>query len=778
MFYAKSVNVVKRLFILITMLLITAIYILPAIATTQNITYTYDNLDRLTSVSYGSESSITYEYDDAGNILKVAMQAGTQDIVDTDNDGIPDKTEDSNNNGSVDVGETDPIKSDSDGDGIQDGTELGYTLDDIGDYTDTEIFQSDLDNSTTTDPMDADSDDDGLTDGQEDSNHNGRVDAGETDPCNADTDNDGIFDGTEVGLTQPQSDDTDLSVGNFIPDADPDTTTDPNNPDSDGDGINDGDEDINKNGRVDTDQGESDAGAINVTVPDITGEYQASAETLITSKGLVVGVISEEYNNVISEGVVISQTPEAGELVLEGASVDIVVSLGCFKVIVPSLINLTEDEAVSLLNENNLSHEITYEITGQMRDHVISQLPAAGAEVCENSVISITVTGNNPPIANAGPDISDIDFGAFQLDGSSSSDLDGDLLSYLWIIISKPEFSLAELDNFSSVTPQINIDEYGSYEVELVVSDGIEDSIADTVIITTYENLAPVANAGDDLAVDLFEDVTLDGSSSYDPNSDEISFNWFFISKPFNSLAELYDFNTVAPYFTPDKEGEYELQLIVSDGYLFSEPDSIIIGVEGNVAPVADAGEDWEIDVGDEVCLDGGGSYDADEDEITFSWSIIARPESSITELDEPDNITACLVPDIAGEYVVQLIVNDGNVNSEPDTALITVEEIGGIPGDLDGNGVLDIADYYVFRLTLGKCEGETGFNADADYDDDGCITYNDYRIWYGYYMGFRVYKERGNRWAVYAKNANVYSIRPPAAKNTQKQHRYRFQVK
>lgn len=56
------------------------------------------------------------------------------------------------------------------------------------------------------------------------------------------------------------------------------------------------------------------------------------------------------------------------------------------------------------------------------------------------------------------------------------------------------------------------------------------------------------------------------------------------------------------------------------------------------------------------------------------------------------------------------------------------------IPGDLDGDGDVDTADYTIFRSSLGKCTGDSGFLPDADYDGDGCVTYADYRIWYGYY--------------------------------------------
>jgi hypothetical protein len=93
-----------------------------------------------------------------------------------------DGEEETNKNGAKDSGETDPCRLDTDNDSIQDGTELGLTLNDIGSDTRTAIFQPDLEPSTNTNPLDEDSDNDGLSDGEEDLNRNGRVDAGETDP--------------------------------------------------------------------------------------------------------------------------------------------------------------------------------------------------------------------------------------------------------------------------------------------------------------------------------------------------------------------------------------------------------------------------------------------------------------------------------------------------------------------------------------------------------------------------------------------------------------------
>jgi MYXO-CTERM domain-containing protein len=255
-----------------------------------------------------------------------------KDDKDTDGDGVPDAIEDENgtdkndadtdDDGLSDGDEikagTDPTKADTDGDGIQDGTELGKQCDVAGANgtkgTDASKCIKDADPSTTTDPKDDDTDGGGKKDGAEDTNKNGKIDAGETDPndpkddsdgvdtdgdglpddveiavgtdpndrdsdddgvldgdekdvgkdsdgdgkkngVDPDSDNDGIFDGTELGKDCSDKG-TDTSKKTCVPDADPSTTTDPTKDDTDGGSKKDGDEDKNKNGKIDA--GETD----------------------------------------------------------------------------------------------------------------------------------------------------------------------------------------------------------------------------------------------------------------------------------------------------------------------------------------------------------------------------------------------------------------------------------------------------------------------------------------------------------------------------------------
>jgi hypothetical protein len=125
--------------------------------------------------------------------------------LDSDNDGISDGDEDANNNNETDEDETSPLFPDSDYDGLHDGLESGVVVG-IADpdgsgrliATKESVFIPDADPTTQTNPIKADSDDDGLGDSTEDMNKNGRVDAGETDPANWDTDGDSSSDGEEI----------------------------------------------------------------------------------------------------------------------------------------------------------------------------------------------------------------------------------------------------------------------------------------------------------------------------------------------------------------------------------------------------------------------------------------------------------------------------------------------------------------------------------------------------------------------------------------------------
>ena len=120
-----------------------------------------------------------------------------------------------------------------------------------------------------------------------------------------------------------------------------------------------------------------------------------------------------------------------------------------------------------------------------------------------------------------------------------------------------------------------------------------------------------------------------------------------------------------------------------------------------NTPPTASAGPDqFDVAIGAAVVLDGRQSTDPDGHVLTYSWSVIARPPDSLAVLAEPKSATPSFSPDVQGDYVAQLIVNDGFVDSAPDSVLIRTASTP--PGDMAvTSGTLSVDDAIVATLTI-----------------------------------------------------------------------------
>jgi len=319
--------------------------------------------------------------------------------------------------------------------------------------------------------------------------------------------------------------------------------------------------------------------------------------------------------------------------------------------------------------------------------------------------ISFELPANHPPVANAGQD-QDVTVGSLvTLDGRNSYDPDGDLITYNWTIIMVPSGSIADLNNPTSVMPTFTADVQGEYRISLTVNDGQADSAPiEVVIIATLPNVAPTANAGPDQSVVTGSTVLLDGTGSFDPDGDPITYQWQILSGPEGSTASLDYPSSVTPTFIADEVGQYTILLTVNDGELDSLPDDVIvISAIPNALPVSYAGGDQIVSKNTTIQLDGRGSSDPNNDPLTYSWTIVSKPEGSTSELNDPASPTPQILADKAGDYVFTLIVFDGQLYSNPDTVVIKVvndppiAEAGpdhyglvGIPIDLNGSASSD----------------------------------------------------------------------------------------
>jgi len=189
-----------------------------------------------------------------------------------------------------------------------------------------------------------------------------------------------------------------------------------------------------------------------------------------------------------------------------------------------------------------------------------------------------STSSNTSPVASAGSTQNVTTGTLVTLNGSGSSDANGDPLTYSWTLTSKPASSTATLTGATSAVPTFTADLVGIYVASLVVNDGKVNSTAATVTITAnVSNAAPVANAGPAQNVTTGTLVTLNGSTSSDANGDPLTYNWTLTSKPASSTATLTGATSAAPTFTADLVGIYVASLVVNDGKVNSTASTVTV---------------------------------------------------------------------------------------------------------------------------------------------------------------------------------------------------------
>ena len=204
-----------------------------------------------------------------------------------------------------------------------------------------------------------------------------------------------------------------------------------------------------------------------------------------------------------------------------------------------------------------------------------------------SSTVTITVAPvNAAPVANAGPSQTIVlvpPGTVVNLDGSASSDANGNPLTYKWSMVSKPKNSAAALSSATVVNPSFTADQVGTYVAVLVVNDGqLDSAVSATSVTAALANVAPVANAGSPQAGTVGTLVTLSGAASSDANQgDVLTYRWALTTRPVGSTSTLTvnPSNPAIVTFTPDLAGSFIATLIVNDGKVDSTPSTVLITV-------------------------------------------------------------------------------------------------------------------------------------------------------------------------------------------------------
>ncbi len=289
----------------------------------------------------------------------------------------------------------------------------------------------------------------------------------------------------------------------------------------------------------------------------------------------------------------------------------------------------------------------------------------------------------------------------------AGSDADDDILSFE--VTAQP--SLGALSGTGSnriYVPHDGVTGTDSFVYRVFDGIGYSDSVSVAIQVTPV-NDAPLAEnvnatTDEDIAVAIRLLAT-------DVDSDEITYS-ITLDPSSGTLSGAAPDLTYTPL--DGFSGTDFFQYSASDGELNSTVAEvrIIVVPAPNNPPAAFAGVDQEVTLGDLIALDGSASSDPDDDALSYAWEIIAAPIGANANIDNTLRVQTQLITDTAGEYQIQLTVNDGQLDSAPDVVLVTVSAINNPPVANAGPDQ---------TVTLGDTVTLSGIGTDVDGDE---LTY------------------------------------------------------
>ena len=253
-----------------------------------------------------------------------------------------------------------------------------------------------------------------------------------------------------------------------------------------------------------------------------------------------------------------------------------------------------------------------------------------------------------------------------------------------------------------------------SITAEPVVSPSFAESFSFTLLPSDNVNNSPIANAGTDQTVLEQSVVSLNGSGSNDTDGSIATFNWLQTSGIAVTLssATLASPDFTAPAVTTESLLVFELSVVDNEGA--SDVDSVSITVTPlpNIPPVANAGADQTVNVGDNVILSGVASNDPDGTIVSYQWTL--NSEDLFPVLINGNTATASFIApqtQYGGSAHYSLTVTDNDGATDFDEVVIIVN--GNDQPLLADAGIDQIVD----EATLVTLDGS------ASNDPDNTIT-------------------------------------------------------
>lgn len=240
-----------------------------------------------------------------------------------------------------------------------------------------------------------------------------------------------------------------------------------------------------------------------------------------------------------------------------------------------------------------------------------------------NASVNITVVGNSAPVASAGTNKTVNEETLVTLLGFGF-DSDGTIAGYSWKQTAGIPVTLSDstVSRPTFTAPDVTALSVFIFELTVTDNQGAESAPSSVTITVLNVNKLPVADPGLRVNVRTGDFVLLDGSNSIDPDGSIDSFSWVQTE---GTAVTLTNPNSAQASFTapdvPAQGDELTFVLTVTDNNQASASNQVIIVViNENILPIADAGATQTVTEGSLVTLNGSASYDEDGSIIEYIW--------------------------------------------------------------------------------------------------------------------------------------------------------------
>jgi len=347
-----------------------------------------------------------------------------------------------------------------------------------------------------------------------------------------------------------------------------------------------------------------------------------------------------------------------------------------------------------------------------------------GGSDTDTATVNIPVVG---PVADAGGPYAGTQGVPLALDGSGSSDADGNIVTYEWDCEGDGVF---EYTSFNSNDVTCTYTTVGVYTLQLQVTD--DDGLIDVdSTVVTLANILPVADAGGPYTGTEASPIAMDGTGSGDVDGAIVQYSWDCDSDGLPDAISPAAFGSVCSFVA---SGTYTVTLTVTDNDGATDTDTSTVIVVSS-PPVASAGGPYTGNEGSLILLDASGSSDAGGSITLYEWDC---QSDGVYEQNSTQPLgLGCSYVD-EGNFTVTLRVTDDDGDSTVTVATIAVQNVAptltGPAGPTNGNegstlnwsatatdpGVNDVLTY---SWDFGDGVSGSGPSAFHAYEENGTYT-------------------------------------------------------